>query len=352
MIEEDEKRSSANTIYYGKTFRNYGRGWVEVGLRDYVPMQIIVKVIGKTVFNDSFTKNWSSLSKDKVVDIMMQIYDKASIPVKQRIEKWCYSYRFKRKIQTEMPFLRRLDSFYMYLRTNPNYTIQVPPDAATKVAAHLTLVGITDLAQVKSVLKSILCKRKTDWDVFDSLFNTWFESSSKSYGVSSKTIITPSAYLKLEITPPDTLSVEQALIKLRRVLSGDNPRIESDAESKSSEGENPDDYTEEESESEYAPSDEPSDETGEPSDEEGEGEPEPSEDDSEEESDKESDESSDEDKDGEDDSDDKDGDKDKEDDSKDDDSEEESDKESDDDKDGDKDKESESETEIAFGGSF
>jgi len=234
MTEEIEKRSSADVVYYGKTFRPYGKKWVEVGLRDYIPLNILVKVITKNIPNDPFKAHSTSLPKDKVVDIMMQIYNKGNNQIKQRIEKWVYSYRFQRKVKTEMPFLRRLDSFYMYLRTNPFYVISVAPDAATKVMAHLTITGISDLYEIKSVLKSILCKKKSDWDAFDSLFNTWFESTSKSYGVSSKTKIAPSAYLRLEISPESSLTVDQALEKLRRVLTG-NPEVDSDADKLESE---------------------------------------------------------------------------------------------------------------------
>ncbi len=214
---DPEKRSSADTIYYGKTFRPYGRDWIKIGLRDYVPIELIAKVILKNIPNSSLTaQNWDSYSKDKLVSILMRIYDKSSNDGKKRIEKWVYAHRFRRKAQTDYPFLKRLESFYMFLRTNQYYKISISPDVATKVAAQLTLTGIESLSEVKSVLKSTICKTTDQWNVFDSLFNKWFDSTLKAYGGASQTI-KPSNYLKYEDDP--NISVEAALKKLRQVIS-------------------------------------------------------------------------------------------------------------------------------------
>ncbi|MFZ2356359.1 MAG: hypothetical protein WAW67_00835, partial [Candidatus Omnitrophota bacterium] len=92
---DPEKRSSGDVIYYGKVFHPYGRDWVEVGLRDYVPVDLIVKVILKNIPNSSLTeKNWDSYSKEKLVKSLMRIYDKSSNESKKRIEKWVYAHRF------------------------------------------------------------------------------------------------------------------------------------------------------------------------------------------------------------------------------------------------------------------
>jgi hypothetical protein len=212
-----EKRSSADVVYYGKTFHPYGRDWIEIGLRDYVPTEVIAKVILKNIPNSPLTdKNWDIQPKEKLVKILMYIYDKSSKEGKQRVEKWVYAHRFRRKAQTDYPFLKHLESFYMFLRTNQYYKIPISPDVATKVAAQLTLTGIESLSEVKSVLKSTICKTKEQWNVFDSLFNKWFDSTLKAYGGSTQTI-KPSNYLKYENDP--NISVEQALKKLRQVIS-------------------------------------------------------------------------------------------------------------------------------------
>lgn len=212
-----EKRSSGDTIYYGKTFRPYGKAWVENGLQNFVPVDLIAKVILKNIPNSSLTQqNWDSQPKEKLVKILMRIYDKSSSSGKQRIEKWIYAHRFRRKAQTDYPFLKRLESFYMFCRTNQYYKIPISPDVATKVAAQLTLTGIESLSEVKSVLKSTICKTKDQWNVFDSLFNKWFDSTLKAYGGTSQTI-KPSSYLNYSEDP--NISVEAALKKLRQIIS-------------------------------------------------------------------------------------------------------------------------------------
>lgn len=209
-----DKRSSADTIYYGKTFHNYGRDWVLIGLRDFVPTDLIVKVIAKNIPDTSLPSNWETLSKEQIVNFLMKIYDKAPSDSKARLEKWVYAHRFRRKVQHEYPLLKRLEDFYMYLRTNPSYKIPVPPDVATKVAAQLTLSGIEKLSEVKSVLKVTICKKQSDWDVFDSLFNKWFSSTIGAYG-GRPIIISPSD--KFLHFNEENLSVEEALKKLRKV---------------------------------------------------------------------------------------------------------------------------------------
>jgi len=211
-----EQRSSADVIYYGKTFKPYGRNWVEIGLRDYVPANLIARVIIKNINTPLLTKqNWDQYPKEKLVKALMRIYNKSSNESKHRIEKWVYAHRFRRKAQTEYPFLKRLESFYMFLRTNSFYKIPVSPDVATKVAAQLTLTGIESLSEVKSVLKSTICKNKEQWEIFDSLFNKWFTSTIASYGGASQRII-PSNYLNYEQDP--NISVQNALKKLREVI--------------------------------------------------------------------------------------------------------------------------------------
>ncbi len=214
---DPEKRSSGDVVYYGKSFKPYGKDWVRIGLRDYVPIDLIAQVILKNIPNSSLTpQNWDSYDKNKLVSILMRIYDKSSNDGKKRIEKWVYAHRFRRKAQTDYPFLKRLESFYMFLRTNQYYKIPISPDVATKVAAQLTLTGIESLSEVKSVLKSTICKTKDHWNVFDSLFNKWFDSNLKAYGGASQTI-KPSSYLNYEEDP--NISVEAALKKLRQVIS-------------------------------------------------------------------------------------------------------------------------------------
>jgi hypothetical protein len=210
LSKDSSNREGAAVVYYGKTFKPYGATWVRNGLLNFVPTDLIRKVLLKNVPIDV-----SSLDKEELVDRMMIIYNHSNSD-KKRIESWIFSHRFRRKVQTDFPFLKRLESFYMFLRTNPTYKISVPPDAATKVAAQLTLTGITSLPEVKSVLKSVLCKKESDWKVFDSLFNKWFTSTIEQYG--GQTIIAPSTnYLHFESDP--SISLESALAKLRGVLT-------------------------------------------------------------------------------------------------------------------------------------
>lgn len=214
------EREGASTIYYGKTFRNYGPDWVKNGLQDFVPFDIIAKVIIRNIPGTELPAHYPNVPKEKLVDILMSIYNKSTPTSKMRIEKWVFAHRFRRKVQTDYPFLKQLETFYMYLRTNPIYKINVPPDAATKVASHLTLTGIDSLPEVKSVLKSILCKKRSDWEAFDSLFNKWFTSSVEAY---SSTHITPSSSSLLHYEEDPSISLKEALSKIHSII--DKPQI-------------------------------------------------------------------------------------------------------------------------------
>jgi hypothetical protein len=238
-----DERSSASVIYYGKAFRPYGIDWTKNGLLHYVPTDIIVDIINKNLIDlntkklirTSLPSNWKSLPKEKIVSYMMEIYKRSPNPSKQQIENWVYSYRYKRKVQTDFPFLRRLETFYKFLRTNPYYSFTLSPTVATKVASQLSITGITDLNEVRSVLKSSICKSREEWKIFDSLFNKWFESNISSYQKSlspspSSTTISPSSQF-LHFAEPSPISIEEALSRLRSIISPNSQLLDSNTSS-------------------------------------------------------------------------------------------------------------------------
>jgi hypothetical protein len=221
--QQTGKRGDADYVYYGQKFKPYGPDWIKNGLLNYVPADVITEVILKSVRgNKLLSDNAPKLPKEKIVEMLMAIYDKADNDGKSRIEKWVYAYRYRRKVSEDYPFLKRLDSFYKYLRTNNHYKMAVPPDVAVKVASQLTLTGIEKLDDVKSVLRSSICKRQEEWDIFPSLFDAWFKNNIKSYGMSSKTQILPNYKEFKEATIE---SEDDVLAELRKVVANTSQEV-------------------------------------------------------------------------------------------------------------------------------
>jgi len=216
-----DERAEADVIYFGKPFRPFGKDWVRIGLRDYVPMNILVDIISDMVPKTNLRTNWMSYKKEKLVDVMMKIYDKTDDAGRARIEKWVYAHRYRRKVQADYPFLRRLESFYLFLRDGKGgYKIYVPPDVATKVAAQITLSSIDDIREVKSILKTNICKKGEDWQVFDSLFNMWFNTTLTSYTGGRTTISPPpTSYLAFEGTDDDEANIAAVVKELKKVIT-------------------------------------------------------------------------------------------------------------------------------------
>lgn len=160
--------------YMDKNFRPYGSEWTRKGLEKYVS-RVDLETILK---NENVDNIPLTATKDQLVKSVMTIYEKADTKGKGRIESFVYSCRYRRDVNKNNPFLKRINEFFKFLATNQFHQIKVSPSIASECISAFSVQDISDFEMVRGEMKSAICKNKKDFERFDMLFDIWFKDTA------------------------------------------------------------------------------------------------------------------------------------------------------------------------------